>query len=362
MRSNGIRLGASLLVFAVWAMAGRCADHERGPVIGPKMPVGLAWGPDGRLYVACRESREVLAVDPRTWSVSGTWKLPIRPVSMSWSRPGSAGPLLLGGLDGQFAVLDVTDGSVATWSVGRGRTHVLALPKGRAAIASVWDRTLRVLDWSRGAVLVEHPLDFSPGVLVLNPATGRLIVADAFGGRLSVVDPLAAESEYTCSIEGVNLRGLTITGSGAGRELLIVHMVQGEPRVRLSPRRTSTRGGSSPASSRPYGSTTSTRAKRLQPSFSTPRTALNTGRPGPRSGRSLGPSRFPRRRTRRHRAGRCAPDFDQPTARGHRAKYRVDTPVRASAPGTQSTAGSGRRGRRTGGDRDRPRRDLRRHV
>src|SRR5207237_8771125 len=108
-------------------------------------------------------------------------------------------------------------------AIGRGAPRVLALPEGRAAVAACWDRVLRVIDWRSGSVLAEHPLGFAPGALVRRP-DGRVVVADAFGGRFVDLEPGAIGRERSFLLDGVNLHALAI--SGDGKELLIAHMFQ----------------------------------------------------------------------------------------------------------------------------------------
>src|SRR5690348_26537 len=94
---------ARAVVMAVAAPTGPALGS--GPA-GPKVPVALAWGPEGLLHVALRDARRVIAVDPRTWTVADGWAVPIRPVSMALTVDRST--FLLGGIDGQVVALDTT--------------------------------------------------------------------------------------------------------------------------------------------------------------------------------------------------------------------------------------------------------------
>lgn len=198
-------------------------ESAPGPASAPQVPVALAWGPGEILYVAVRDARRVLAVDPRDWTVAAGFDLTIRPSSMALADDRST--LLLGGIDGRFVALDATGRVVRDLAVGRGPTRVLPLPGGRAAVTSRWDRSLRVIDWRGGRILAEHPLGFAPGALVRRP-DGRVVVADAFGGRFADLSPCDLGSGRDFAIDGVNLLALAI--SGDGKELLIAHMFQEE--------------------------------------------------------------------------------------------------------------------------------------
>jgi len=213
------------LMFAAWlvsvALPGSAAAAE--PEAGPKVPVALAWGPDDTLYVALRDGRSVAAVEPHTWTVVAGWDLPIRPISLALADVGTT--LLVGGSDGHVVVLDPRAERgrhvVRDLAIGRGPTRVLPLPDGQAAVASQWDPVVRVIDWRQGRVLAEHPLPFAPGALVRR-RDGRVVAADAFGGRFVDLRPGDVGRERYFALDGVNLRALGI--SGDGKELLIAHM------------------------------------------------------------------------------------------------------------------------------------------
>jgi hypothetical protein len=188
---------------------------------GPQVPVALAWGGDGLLRVALRDGGAVVAIDPHSWTVVSRRELPIRPASIAGAPDEDV--FLLGGMDGHVVVLDAGGKVVRDLALGRGPTRVLALPGGRAAVAACWDPVLRVLDWHEGKVVHEHPLGFAPGALARRP-DGRIIVADAFGGRLCDLAPGAPGSERHCAIEGTGLHALAIPADG--KELLFACMFQ----------------------------------------------------------------------------------------------------------------------------------------
>lgn len=192
------------------------------PPAGARVPIALAWGADGRLLVALREGRGVAAVEPGTWAVAGAWPLGIRPASLAVAEGGA---LLVGGMDGEVLIVD--DGGVVRRRLepGRGPTRVAALGGGRAAAASAWDDAVRVVEVATGRVEAEHPLPFEPGALLALP-DGRLLVADAFRGRLAVLRPGEVGSERVWTLDGVNLRGPTFS-RGTGEVLLVQMAAQG---------------------------------------------------------------------------------------------------------------------------------------
>ena len=178
------------------------------------VPVDLAWdGP--RLIVALRDARALAVVDPETWAEVDRRPLGFRPASVAVDGLTT----WVGGLDGQAVM--IRGGKTSALPPGLGPTRVLALGDGRAAVASRWDETVRVVD-AVGTVAATHRLGFPVGAIVLAPG-GRIVAADAFGGGLAEIEPGRVGSERFLSLPGVNLRGLAI---GEGRELLVAHMAQ----------------------------------------------------------------------------------------------------------------------------------------
>ncbi len=208
------------LVLAGLIMTG-LASPGAEPGTGPQVPVALAWGSDGLLRVALRDGRRVVAVDPRTWTVVSGHDVPIRPASLALADDRKT--FLVGGSDGHVVVLDGGSRVVRDLAIGRGPTQVLPLPGGQAAVAACWDPVLRVIDWQQGTVLAAHPLEFPPGPLVRRP-DGRVVVADAFGGRFADLAPGVAGSERNFTLAGSHVLALAI--SGDGKELLLATMYQ----------------------------------------------------------------------------------------------------------------------------------------
>jgi mono/diheme cytochrome c family protein len=215
-----IALASSLLLLA----AGVARGADRAECNGLSVPVALAWGPEGRLFVALRDGWGLAAVEPGTWRVAARWPLGLRPASLAAADDGAT--LLVGGMDGECVA--VRDGRVVRrLEPGSGPTRVLPLPGGRVVAASRWDDAVRLLDWREGRVLATHRLGFPTGAMVRTPE-GRVVVADAFGGRLTELIPGTIGSERSLMLEGgVNLHALAV--SGDGRELLIAHMFQDRP-------------------------------------------------------------------------------------------------------------------------------------
>src|SRR5262249_51232050 len=104
---------------------------------------------------------------------------------------------------------------------------------GRCYVASLWSRRLVVIELVPRAgtgdaadglrVGKSIPLPFPPRRQLLLTDPTRLVVADAFGGRLAVLDPARGEVESVRVIPAHNIRGLAL--SGDSRQLLVSHQV-----------------------------------------------------------------------------------------------------------------------------------------
>jgi cytochrome c peroxidase len=185
------------------------------------VPVALAWGRDQKLFVALRDARRIAVVDARGWKVINGWEAGMRPSDLAIASDGRT--LLVGGRDGEFRVFDTDGRALGGGPTGHGPTRVLPLDGSRAAVASLWDDAVRVVDWKASKLINQHLLPFSPGTMVRRP-NGHLLVADAFGSAIADVDPSTPAPARVRSTDGVNLRGMAI--SGDGKEVLLAHMTQ----------------------------------------------------------------------------------------------------------------------------------------
>jgi YVTN family beta-propeller protein len=103
----------------------------------------------------------------------------------------------------------------------------------RAFIASLWSRRLSIIDLERSPdgrdatglkISKTIVLPFAPRKqLVVNAPAERLIVADAFGGKLAVVDTVHGEIDHVCELPAHNIRGLALSADGC--RLLVSHQI-----------------------------------------------------------------------------------------------------------------------------------------
>jgi YVTN family beta-propeller protein len=122
-----------------------------------------------------------------------------------------------------------------------GRLGVAATPVSiqaaadgaRCFVASLWSRQVSLIDlgWEKeGKKALPGPrvaksiaLPFAPRRQLLLPKAEKLIVADAFGGQLAVVDVKGGWLESVRSIPGHNIRGLALSPDGS--RLLLTHQI-----------------------------------------------------------------------------------------------------------------------------------------
>lgn len=101
---------------------------------------------------------------------------------------------------------------------------------GRAGtVASLWSRQLAFLEFDdQGVAKVVEVLDlpFAPRCQLYAKQDTRLIVADAFSGRLAIIDPVQHRLLHVREFPGHNIRGLGISSNG--QMLIVAHQMLNE--------------------------------------------------------------------------------------------------------------------------------------
>jgi cytochrome c peroxidase len=101
---------------------------------------------------------------------------------------------------------------------------VAVLPDGRrATVASTWSRRVEVVEVAPLRVRHTVRLPFAPGQQLALPGGAQVLVADAFGGHLAVVDAEAGRLVAVHELNGHNLRGLAL--APGGKDVLLAHQV-----------------------------------------------------------------------------------------------------------------------------------------
>jgi YVTN family beta-propeller protein len=115
---------------------------------------------------------------------------------------------------------------LARLKVGPSPASVLALNGTRATVASTWSRRLQVVDLTTlSSLRVRHTLrlPFAPREQCVLPGGSRVVVADAFGGHLAVIDVVRGRLLGMSQIRGHNIRSLVL--SSDRKHLLLSHQV-----------------------------------------------------------------------------------------------------------------------------------------
>jgi YVTN family beta-propeller protein len=101
----------------------------------------------------------------------------------------------------------------------------LASDGSRCFVAAQWARRLLVVDLTTSPPLVTKaiPLPFAPRCQLPIGKEDKVIVTDAFGGRLAVVDVRRGVVEPVRSLPAHNIRGLAL--SADGKQVLLAHQV-----------------------------------------------------------------------------------------------------------------------------------------
>jgi YVTN family beta-propeller protein len=162
-----------------------------GPRLAVELPVGrrltdLAATADGNTLVVTDEQANEIVLLSRhqsTWEVSGRLAVSPSPVSVHL----------------------LPDGSHCT-------------------IVSLWSRRVTLVELApRPRVVRTISLPFPPRGQLLLPGGQKLLVADAFGGRLAVVDIQRGAVDSVRSVPGHNIRGLALSRNG--EQVLLAHQM-----------------------------------------------------------------------------------------------------------------------------------------
>jgi cytochrome c peroxidase len=93
----------------------------------------------------------------------------------------------------------------------------------RAYISSLWSRRLTIVDVPQAKVVHTLSLPFAPRELIRVAEGRKLIVADAFAGRLAIVDANTGNLDAVRQLPAHNIRGLALSPNG--RKLLVAHQI-----------------------------------------------------------------------------------------------------------------------------------------
>jgi YVTN family beta-propeller protein len=229
-------LTAALLLLSHEAGRGEGPEAASNPSRRVRQPVALAIADGGKtLLVANRRSGSVSVVDAGSRRVVGEHAvghgladLAILPDGRHLLAVDQAGHdlVLLSYQDRSMKILERR-------RIGPDPVRLVVSSDGSSCVAaSPWSRRLTFVGLTPHSPEDEHPglaltgsleLPFSPRELAMFPGISKLVVADAFGGRLAVVDLARRSIDSVRTLPAHNIRGLAF--SPDGRALLIAHQV-----------------------------------------------------------------------------------------------------------------------------------------
>ncbi|MBM4068819.1 MAG: hypothetical protein FJ271_07720 [Planctomycetes bacterium] len=178
-----------------------------------RRPIRLSLTDDGdTLLAANRDGGSISIIDTHKLALIGELR-----VGGKISDMVASGDLVLATTPGQLVVSKYQRHSLRELrrvKIGLYPMSVQVSPDGGVAtVADLWSRRLAIIDLARGAgTTVDLP--FAPRGQLFIPAAGKVIVADAFSGKLAVVNVAARKLESVRDLGGHNIRGLARDRSG----------------------------------------------------------------------------------------------------------------------------------------------------
>lgn len=213
-------IGAGVFSSAVESAEKRPEDKLRRPV------AIVADG--GRILVANRRSGTISVIQSSTEQVIAEYPVATRIADMI-AIPHSDALIVLD--DGRNRLLKVSlgDADVAIDSVAKVPKSAVKLAvsesRRRVFVNSKWSRELTAIDFADGFERAAHSrtieLPFASHEMLLVDRDRILLVADAFGGRIGVVDAVNVKLLGIRRLDGHNIRGLAVSSNG--KELFVAH-------------------------------------------------------------------------------------------------------------------------------------------
>ncbi|MBS0261771.1 MAG: hypothetical protein JSS02_07425 [Planctomycetes bacterium] len=232
-----IALTVSLLACLLLTVPARRLAADQTPLrqrVTARRPVAVVVSPDGsRLFTANRRTGTISIVDPTTRQVTHEAAVGQNLSSLVWIPRTT---LLLATDEAAHELILLSREPDNVHVVGRLKVapypvSVSVSADGRRCyVASLWSRKLTVVDMRSTAGKASAlsastviSLPFAPRLQALIDSGTRLVVADAFGGHLAVIDTRANHLESVRTFPAHNIRGLTVNAEGS--RLLVAHQI-----------------------------------------------------------------------------------------------------------------------------------------
>ncbi|HEY1602784.1 MAG TPA: cytochrome c peroxidase [Pirellulales bacterium] len=213
---------------------------EFDPPVRLRRPVAMALAEnDARLYTANRASGSITTIDLHTGTAIDEIDIGRTLADLAMTPDGSY-LLAVDEASDSLIVLVRAEESLRVVSrtpIAQAPVSVRVSADGkRCFVASLWGRAVSVIDLrplqdrsdapTGDVVLLPReaiPLPFSPRLMTLAAQDTRLVVADAFGGSLAVIDLETKAVVSVRELVGHNIRGMTTSSDGG--QLLLAHQI-----------------------------------------------------------------------------------------------------------------------------------------
>lgn len=231
------RFAASALTLLVGTLIFAAGPATAAGPPRSRQPSALALSRDGgRLFVANRRSGSLSVIDTRAGKLVSEHDLG-QGLSDVAALPDGRHLLAVDQAGGALLLVQWGDGAarvVARLDVGPDPSCVAVQPDGSTCFVSVTGARRLVAVALAGLDAADPPrpalkpgwgcdVPFAPRNLALVRGVDRLVAADAYGGRLAVVDPTGGTLEAVRQIPAHNIRGLCV--SPDGKTLVVAHQV-----------------------------------------------------------------------------------------------------------------------------------------
>jgi len=229
----GPRLVAKLCLFVVFSVV--TSAHSDDLATQLRRPIALELSPDGDwLYAANRDSGTISVVGQASSLPSSLNQVVAEHKTGSHLSdisfvPGSSRLLATDEGRHELLVLEARGKNVSLLhrlAISPYPVSIHVDPNGKqASIASLWSRRLTVVSLDSDLPKIKQVIDlpFAPRAQLFLPGPGKLLVADAFAGKLAIIDGQTFQVEAVREIPGHNIRGLGISQSG--EMLLLSHQM-----------------------------------------------------------------------------------------------------------------------------------------
>lgn len=226
-----IRIGFASMAFvqAVFIAFASAAADAHGPQIVAQLRRPTALVPIGDRLLTCNSRRGTISViDTKSSRVVAEHPV-AKHISHIAPHPGDAAVFVLDDDKHRLLAVDLINDAITVKPLADVAPYPVRVAVSNryhaVFVSSRWSRRITIVNFdahfAKPSRIKQIELAFPPQELLLFDDDAKLIVADAFGGHLAIVDTTAADVEYVRNLPMHNIRGLAMGLDGA--TLLIAH-------------------------------------------------------------------------------------------------------------------------------------------